>query len=91
MFTAIIRKSAQLLMPAVLVVAVAGSVSAAGPAKPDASDSRDAQVTGEIDRGAAVPGAGMADVARPEGVPSSLLRRDGRLRNGLEPNPLTFG
>lgn len=90
MFVGIIRKSVRLCASAVLAASVAGSVGGVALASTTTIDSRNARVTRQVDRDA-VPGAGMARVTPAEHLPSYPLRFDGRLRNGLEPNPLTYG
>lgn len=90
MFARIIEKSVRLLASAVLAAAVVGSLVVLVVATTGASDHRNGWTTGQVNRDA-VPVAGIAHATPADGLPSFLLRRDGRLRNGLMPNPLTYG
>jgi hypothetical protein len=90
MFAGIIRKSVRLAAPAVLAASIAGSVGVVALASTDASSSGRAQVVGQVNRDA-VRGAGMGRATPAGDFPSYPLRPDGRLRNGLTPNPFTYG
>ena len=90
MFVALIRKSVRLSAAAVFAALVAGSVGTAAVATTVASRSSSVWRTGQVNRDA-VPGAGMAHAKPADDLPSFLLRPDGQLRNGLTPNPPTYG
>lgn len=76
---------------AALIAAVAGSAGAATLARTYASDQRSPPAVGQRDRYRVVSGAGLGYAPAPTDIPSYLVRPGGLLRNGLTPNPFTYG
>jgi hypothetical protein len=95
MFTVDIRRFTRLWIPAALVISATGPVDVAAFAASLKSHAIDGQLpnasTVGWDSGLKLPTAGQVPTQRFYRPPGDLFRPDGRLLNGLMPNPPTYG